>query len=140
MMTRKDIDDLFKLLAIFRKNDPHLREEGLRAAWLLVLSPYSRDEVREAVGAWFRQRKYWPEPTEIAALCPPPPEENRQKKPPQVSQLEIEETRKFWAQWGRLVALRREAGIPATIHEALAAGMAEEDWLDMLAERGLAWT
>lgn len=71
MLTRKDIDDLFDLLAIFRPNDAHLADRRLRAAWLLALSPYSRDDVREAVGAWFRKSKYWPEPAELAALCPP---------------------------------------------------------------------
>lgn len=140
MLTKKDIDDLFDLLAIFRKNDQHLNQEDLRYAWLLVLYPYERHDVREAVGAWFRKSKYWPDPAEIASLCPPLHEKNITQKTPRVSQWELDEMRKLWARRDRLVALRREAGIPATIRETLAAGMAEEDWLDILAERGLAWT
>lgn len=80
MLKREDIDNLFDLLAIFRKNDPHLEDKKLRSAWLLVLSPYERDDVRNAIGAWFRKSKYWPEPAEIAALCPPLTETNQRKK------------------------------------------------------------
>lgn len=140
MLTRKDIDDLFDLLAIFRKNDPHLNQESLRYAWLLVLYPYERHDVREAVGAWFRKSKYWPDPAEIAALCPPLPEKNITQKTQQISQWELDEMRKIWARYERLVALRREAGIPATIEEAKKSGVPEGEWYDILAERGLAWT
>ena len=50
-MTRKDIDNLFELLAIFRPNDPHANDSKLRAAWFLVLEPYEKAAVREAVEA-----------------------------------------------------------------------------------------
>lgn len=139
MMTAKDIDDLFALLKLYFPNSPKTGSKKLKNAWLLVLEPYGRGDVKQALLKLLRTNAYFPDPQKIAALCPPPPEENRQKKPPQVSQLELEEMRKFRAKWDRLVALRREAGIPATIREALAAGMVEEDWLDILAERGLAW-
>lgn len=76
MLTREDIDDLFDILAAYRKNDPNLWDKGTKAAWLLSLKPYKKADVKEAIGAWFRQSKYWPEPSEIAALCPPLPEEN----------------------------------------------------------------
>lgn len=137
MISREDIDNLFGLLAIFRPNDPHLKQQNLRSAWFLVLAPYEKDDVRQAVGDWFRQSKYWPEPSEIASLCPPLPEKGR--KETQMGAMDP-----GWygrhEQWKKLVALRREAGIPATIRDAQDAGMTDREWLDILAERGLAWT
>lgn len=136
MLTREDIDDLFGTLAIFRPKDPHLSSKKLRTAWHMALSPYERGDVREAVGAWFRQSKYWPEPAEIAALCPPLPEK-KQAAPP--AEPEAQDVQKRLARWRTLAELRREAGVPATASEAKAAGLADGAWLDLLAERGLAW-
>lgn len=140
MLTRKDIDDLFELLAIFRKNDPHLSERGLRSAWLLVLSPYGRDEVRDAVGAWFRKSKYWPEPAEIAALCSPLPEKDTRNMRHLPSPSDIEDMNRLHSKWNDLLRRRREAGIPATVDEAEAAGIQRDKWYEMLDEKGLAWT
>lgn len=142
MLTRKDIDDLFDLLAIFRPNDAHLADKRLRSAWLLVLSPYSRDDVREAVGAWFRKSKYWPEPAEIAALCPPLPEGDesgtaRLGTKMQFSPAEAEEMKALWAAWDKVVLMRREAGVPATCLEAKQAGLSDREWHAMLEKAGL---
>lgn len=142
MLERKDINCLFELLALYRGgDDPHLSQKGLRSAWLLVLKPYDRDDVREAIGAWFRKNTYWPRPQEIAALCPHLPEETRVEFSGGPSQEPIpQDWMEMRERWTNLVELRRNAGIPATIREALDAGMAECDWLDILADRGLAWT
>lgn len=139
MLTREDINDLFNILAAYRRNDPNLQDKSKKAAWFLSLRPYEKADVKEAIGAWFRHSKYWPEPAEIAALCPPLPEEKRQKNPRKISSPELDELRKLHAQWGRLVDLRRSKGIPATVLEAKEAGLSDSEWLDLLAERGLSW-
>ena len=71
-MTREDTERLFELLAIYRPNDPHLKDRALRAVWTLTLRPYAVDDVREAVASYFREQKYWPDPTDIAKRCPKP--------------------------------------------------------------------
>lgn len=139
MMTREDINDLFSLFAVFRPNDPHLSNKKLRYAWYLVLSPYDRDDVREAVGAWFRRSKYWPEPAEIAALCPHLPEKKRQEKSLQAVQEAREDVRNLHERWSELKRLRRSAGIPETIQKAKSAGLSNGEWFDLLAERGMGW-
>lgn len=138
MLTREDIDNLFELLAIFRKNDPRLEDKRLRSAWLLALSPYERDDVREAVGAWFRKSKYWPEPSEIAALCPPLPEPKRRgNEAHPVSPGYQRSEDPVWIRWDTLMEKRRQAGIPATLEEAARNGISEEEWYSILAERRL---
>ena len=54
ILTREDTDKLFRLLAFYRPNDPHLKDNALRAVWALTLAPYSVDDVREAVVSYFR--------------------------------------------------------------------------------------
>lgn len=137
MLERKDINGLFELLALYRgSDDPHLSQKGLRSAWLLVLKSYDRDDVREAIGAWFRKNTYWPRPQEIAALCPPLPEK---KQAAPLAKPEAQDVQKRLARWRELAQRRREAGVPATASEAKAAGLADGAWLALLAERGLAW-
>lgn len=140
MLKREDIDELFEILAAYRKNDPKLCDKSIKAAWLLSLKPYGKGDVKEAIGVWFRKSKCWPEPAEIAVLCPPLPEENRLEKTPQFLRRELDETRKLWARWDGLAALRREAGIPASLSEAEAAGLSDREWFDLLEEKGLTWT
>ena len=77
-LTKDDTRDLWKLLELFRPGDSRLKNQSLIAAWALVLEPYSRDEVREAVAAHFRESPYWPDVTDITKRCtapvtPPPP-------------------------------------------------------------------
>ena len=70
-MTREDTDNLFKLLAIFRPNDPRAEDTTLKSAWALVLEPYAVEDVRAAVAAYFREKKFWPDVTDISSRCPP---------------------------------------------------------------------
>ena len=58
MLTRKDIDDLFDILAAYRQNDPKLSDKATKAAWMLSLKPYKKSDIQEAIGAWFRRSKY----------------------------------------------------------------------------------
>lgn len=69
-MTKEDIDNLFELLAIYRPKDRHLSDKTLKSAWLLVLEPYKPADVKQAVGAYFRESGYWPDVSDIATRCP----------------------------------------------------------------------
>lgn len=132
-MTRKDIDNLFELLAIFRPNDPHANDSKLRAAWFLVLEPYEKAAVREAVGAWFRKSGFWPDPSDIAKLCPPLPEKPVQE----AKKIICPEYERLYKRWRELVEKRREDGLPGTVQEALQAGISEMDWRESLEKTGL---
>ena len=68
-MTREEMDGLWELLKIFRPNDIRLQDKKLKSAWFLVLEPYQREDVRQAVAEWFRQSKFLPDVSEIAMLC-----------------------------------------------------------------------
>lgn len=135
-MTRDDVDRLWGLLAIFRGNDPHLGDKKLKAAWHLVLEPYDPADVKAAVAAYFREKRYWPDVTDIAALCQKPVKSQDAVKAPF--------DRAAWAlyapqirEWDNLVERRKRAGLPGTILEAARAGISREDWMDMLKEAGL---
>lgn len=139
MLTRKDIDDLFDILAAYRQNDPKLSDKATKAAWMLSLKPYKKSDIQEAIGAWFRRSKYWPEPSEIAALCPALPEPSRER-----SGRDTAAARDYRRYMGPLLerfeavkARRRSAGIPATIVEARSAGLSDREWGELLEERGL---
>lgn len=69
-MTRPDIENIWKLLAIFRPGDKRIKDEKLKSAWLLVLEPYTPQEVKAAVAAYFRESGYWPDVSDIAMRCP----------------------------------------------------------------------
>ena len=65
-MTREDTDNLFKLLAIFRPNDPRAEDTTLKSAWALVLEPYAVEDVRAAVAAYVWLQALMP----FGAQCP----------------------------------------------------------------------
>jgi len=133
-MTREDTDRLFDLLALYRPGDKHLENKPLRAAWHLVLEPYQVADVRQAVAAFFRKFKFWPDVTEISSRCPDPPEAAKKDNSCGEDSWQYRVTIEHWRELKRL---RREAGLPATIREALSAGMAEKEWLDQLEKAGL---
>lgn len=135
MLTREDIDNLFELLRVFRPNDQHLEQKYLRSAWLLALKPYNRDDVRDSIGAWFRQSKYWPEPSEIAALCPPLPIQERRKNAEKYALHRSKDP--VWIRYDALVEKRRQAGIHATYEEAEKDGLSFEEWCSILDNRRL---
>lgn len=74
-MTKEDIDNLFELLAIYRPKDRHLSDKTLKSAWLLVLEPFKPADVKQAVAAYFRGNKYWPDVSDISTRCPKAVEE-----------------------------------------------------------------
>lgn len=125
-MTKKDVERLFELLAIYRPGDRHLEDKTLKAAWLLVLEPYAPADVKAAVGAYFRESKYWPDPSDIAMRCPRPLEAAAPERK-DVTSFSAAEIARCGAQMdemlelGELMALDYEsAGVP---HPAKARGM-----------------
>lgn len=71
-MTKEDMNGIWKLLGTYRAGDKRLGDKTLLQAWYLVLEPYEAEEVRRAVADYFRERKYWPDVTDIASRCPKP--------------------------------------------------------------------
>lgn len=138
MLTRKDIDDLFALLKIFRPKDRHLKDLRLREAWRLVLEPYNKDDVRDAIGMYFRESSFWPDVTEIAVRCPLLPKEDRRKKHSSAVLSEGHISKDpLWIRWAALVEQRRKAGVPVNIQETNEAGLSDGTWFEMLEKLGL---
>lgn len=71
-MTREDIENLWKLLEIFRPNDRRLKDKRLKSAWMAVLEPYKPEDVKTAVIEHFRTSSYWPDVSDISMRCPQP--------------------------------------------------------------------
>ena len=137
ILTREDTDNLFKLLAIYRPNDPRAEDITLRSAWALVLEPYDPADVKAAVVAYFREKKFWPDVTDIATRCPPLPQTQHQPPPPTGGYIDhaVEALRERWQD---LCRQRRAARVPGTWEEAKKAGLTAEAWMNMLDERGFA--
>lgn len=76
-MTEKETDGLFALLKIYFPNARQLAQPMVKRAWYLMLAPYAYSDVKEAtLSALRRKPKFFPDPQEVAALCPPLPEKN----------------------------------------------------------------
>ena len=136
-VTREDTDNLFKLLAIFRPNDPRAEDTTLKSAWALVLEPYAVEDVRAAVAAYFREKKFWPDVTDISSRCPPLPQMPHQPPPLTGGYIDhaVEALRERWQELRRQC---RAAGVPDTWEEAKKAGLTWAAWMNMLDERGFA--
>lgn len=146
-MTLKDVYDLFDLLELYFSGHPGLSVKNIRPAWLSVLEPYSREDVKKAVLEYLRVNTNFPRPQEIAVLCPPLPETptkagaiNSRTMGPMDARAKESQDRLFArmkAERDRLIPLRRAAGIPATVEEAKAAGMKATEWWNTLEAAGL---
>ena len=122
-MTREDTDNLFKLLAIFRPNDPRAEDTTLKSAWALVLEPYAVEDVRAAVA-------------DISSRCPPLPQMPHQPPPLTGGYIDhaVEALRERWQELRRQC---RAAGVPGTWEEAKKSGLTWAAWMEILDERGL---
>ena len=69
-MTEKDMDGLFDLLKLYFPNSPKTGSNTLKKAWLLILEPYGRGDVKQALLKLLRANEHFPDPQKIAALCP----------------------------------------------------------------------
>lgn len=135
-MTTEEMDGLWELIGIFRKNDPHLKDKKLKNAWLLVLEPYERDDVRNAVAAYFRECGYWPDVTDIAKRCPPLPALTGQPEyPPAEGSKALNDL--LMPAFRDVLERRRAEGLPATYKEAGAVGLDFEKWDGLLEASGL---
>lgn len=140
-MTKDDVGALFELLDMYFHGHPRMAAKGQKAAWLAVLEPYKREDVKAAVMAFLRERPGFPSPQEIAIRCPQPVLEtgNAHAIPQPIGPMDIrarETQDRLFARMKqereRLIPLRRKAGIPATVEEAKAAGMGATEWWDAL--------
>ena len=133
-MTRDDIEKLWALLALYRPNDRHLQDEKLKSLWLLTLEPYAPADVKAAVAGYFREKKFWPDVTDIAVGCPPPPEPPRTAVPKGKPDLIMEGLRGLWE---KILPRRKAAGLPATWSEAQAEGLTYRRWWELLEAHGV---
>lgn len=145
-MTMKDIRDLFDLLELYYSGHPGLAVKNIRTAWLAVLEPYRREDVRRAVTEYLRSHATFPRPQEIAVLCPhlSPAAAKRNTGADWPMDAEAMEAQKSLilrarAELERLIPLRRAAGIPATEDERKAAGMPFSTWMRVLEAAGLGY-
>lgn len=145
-MTKDDIGALFELLDIYFPGHPRMSAKGLRSAWLAVLEPYKREDVKAAVMAFLREKPGFPSPQEIAIKCPQPVAEtgNAHAIPQPIGSMDIRAKGaqdRFHARWkkeqDRLIPLRHAAGLPATWPEAQAGGMTSREWWNALEAAGL---
>lgn len=85
-MTREDIENLWKLLEVFRPKDQRLKDKRLKSAWLAVLEPYKPEDVKTAVIEYFRTSGYWPDVSDISMRCPQPVSRSSEYKPSRAEQ------------------------------------------------------
>ncbi|WP_394970211.1 hypothetical protein [Candidatus Allofournierella merdipullorum] len=85
-MTREDIENLWKLLEVFRPNDRRLKDKRLKSAWLAVLEPYKPEDVKTAVIEYFRTSGYWPDVSDISMRCQQPASRSSEYKPSRAEQ------------------------------------------------------
>lgn len=146
-MTMKDVSDLFELLEFYFKGHPGLSGNSVRSAWLAVLEPYKREDVKRALMDYLRTSENLPRPQEIAVRCPPVPSAlpaaegvSRQVVGPMdVRAKEAQEHlfARLKSERERMIPLRRAACIPATVEEAKSAGMGATEWWNALEAAGL---
>lgn len=136
-MTREDTDNLFKLLAIFRPNDPRSEDTTLKSAWALVLEPYAVEDVRAAVAAYFREKKFWPDVTDISSRCPQPETPKTQSLPTPTARYIDPAVESLRERWQELRRQRRAAGVPGTWEEAQKAGLTAATWYKLLEKNNL---
>jgi hypothetical protein len=147
-MTKCDVDDLFQLLAFYFAGHQKLRMKGLKAAWLAVLKPYSREDVKAALMSFLREKPGFPTPQEVAIRCPALPAyrtspEGATKPQPfygldtRAKEAQDRLFARMKAERDRLIPLRKAAGLPATMEEAKVAGMTSGTWWNALEAAGL---
>ena len=114
-MTKQEMNDAWKLLGKYRKNDPRLLDKDLLKAWYMALKLYEKSEVEEAIASHFRESGFWPDVNEIASRCPSSAKEGGRAGIFSAAQIEkysveMDELREM----GRLMDADYEAvGIPA---------------------------
>lgn len=109
-MTREDIENLWKLLEVFRPKDPRLKDKRLKSAWLAVLEPYKPEDVKTAVIEYFRTSGYWPDVSDISMRCPQPVSRSIEYKPSRAEQEDgsaIDRAAEIWRASLEALGLRK---------------------------------
>lgn len=68
-MTYTDIENLFKYLAIHFENNPKVHSKLHKNAWFELLEPFDPADVKVALLQCMREKKYFPDPQEVAVKC-----------------------------------------------------------------------
>lgn len=72
-MTLDDTKNLFEqLLSKYFQNHPKLKDPAQVTAYHEILEPYEPADVKAAVLRCLREKRYFPDPQEIASRCPVP--------------------------------------------------------------------
>ena len=72
-MTPDDTRNLFEqLLSKYFQGHPRLLDPAQRTAYHEILEPYRPADVKAAVLRCLREKRYFPDPQEIASRCPAP--------------------------------------------------------------------
>lgn len=148
MLTTAEVNKLFDLLKDLHGKDKP-RDKRTIAIWSTVFEPWTYQQVRTAAVERARENRYYPDPAEITVFLPRPempykPTAAGATVPQPCSGTDArakEAQERLYARWkkeqDRLIPLRRDAGLPATMEEAGAAGMKYTEWMNALEAAGL---
>lgn len=128
-MTEKDMDGLFDLLKLYFPNSPKTGSNTLKKAWLLILEPYGRGDVKQALLKLLRANEHFPDPQKIAALCPPLQEHARRRDNPLSARDDHRYMDPLRKRHGVVMERRKKAGIPTAAGEANRPGLSPEEFL-----------
>ena len=135
-MTTQEMNEIWRLIGIYRQGDKRLQDKELLKAWYAVLQVYDVEEVKNAVVEHFRDSSFFPDVTEITARLPHRRTSGQQERwtaPDPTAQIEREKWKRWMLKWHEeLHAL----GLP-TLREALETGMTLAQWNAKLREAGV---
>ena len=133
-MTTQEMNEIWRLIGVYRQGDQRFQDKGLLKAWYAALRVYDVDAVKNAVVEHFRSSSFFPDVSEIVARLPRKTERDRRgcDDADTTDQTSLNAWQREWHE--ELHTL----GLP-TFHEAIAAGMSLARWRAMLSEAGV-WT
>lgn len=133
-MNRQDVQKLFNLIEVVHPNLKKSRDPATLEAWSLILSPWTYEEVKQAVIERARESRYSPEPSELTPFLPPltPKEEPE----PQSHEIPAVYFEKFRARHDTFRAKCRAAGIP-TPSEGRKQGLTYAAWSQLAQKAGV---
>lgn len=140
MITNEEICNLFNLLEIYHSDKKAKRDKATLAAWRMVLSPWSYEQVKQAAIKRAQSgNRFFPDAPEIAAFCPPLDLETGMADRV-LSGRDLERWQKQRAMVERYDERKRqlrEAGLPEDIWAARAAGMSCGEYDQIVESAGL---
>ncbi len=136
-MKKEEVTKLFDLLEQLYQGKKKSRDEVTVAIWNEVLKPWSYEQIRDAVIRRAREKRFMPDPSEIAEYLPRPEKSamaNRSQPMGAIERKHMEQARQWQAEWHKEL---HKLGLP-TMREALEQGMSLAQWNKALKEGG-AW-